>query len=952
MPLAHPFSFKEHAVKIALLTAVLSGSTLFGQQAQFDPGEEDDEESGEEILLREEFFHTRRAGGPDGSVPQDAYAKAVVEKTTLEQSFHALRKVMAPGSWTSVNPSGMFYARTNANYIAGRTNWIAFHPTNSNIMYCAAAGGGVWKTTDGGTTWQVTTDNLSSITCGAVAVDPLNPNIVYLGTGELNYSLDSYRGDGIFKSTNAGASWAKVATTSIVSYCSGIAINPSNSSIIYIAGDKGVYRSTDGGTSWASTGSGSNANCILLDPLNPLVLYASTGGTGVNSIRKSTDGGTNWATLTSGLPGSGNGRTQLAISASNPSILYASITNRSNSGLLGLYRTTDGGSNWTLQNSSTNYLGSQGWYDNAITVSPTNSNNVVVGGLDIYVSTDGGVSFAKKTVWSTASSSVFSHADIHFLGFNGSTLYCGSDGGVYRSTNGGNAWTDLNRTISTLQFQSADYDPTNPLKLYGGTQDNNLETSTDGGVTWIQRTTGDGGYSIVDPVNTSIVYGQYVQGSLKRSLNSGVSFAEIGPNGSTGGLFYNPYEMAPGDHNVIVFGRKEVWKTTSATTATSSSGWTEIASSATVGGNVSAIGISGTNPNKIYIGTSNGSIRVTTNNGSSWSSTTGLPYVSDFVVDPANDNVCYATFTGFSSSLHVYKTTNSGSSWTNITNNLPNIPVNTMVVVATLPRTIFVGTDLGVYESTNDGATWSSFNNALPAVAVFDLKYKENAMLLMAATHGRGCFMYDLSTALPVQLVSLTARVVDRRHVRIDWSTLTETNNYGFTVEKSPALTEAFQEIPGSFVQGHGTSLQRQDYSYTDALATGGSWRYRLQQKDLDGTTHYSDPISVDVLTGVDDKQLPADFALDQNYPNPFNPATIIRYAIPAGASVHLALYNTLGQHITTLVNREQQAGRYEVVLNAGELGSGVYFYRLHAKRSQSGPAGEFFDTKKLLFLR
>ncbi len=700
-----------------------------------------EEESGEEILARERYLYEHRAGGPGKTIPIDAYARAVQQHLALPKDRNDFASPTALVNWQSANPVGMFYARTNDNYIAGRTNSMAFHPTDPNTFYCAAAGGGMWKTTDGGVNWTPLTDFLTSLASGGIVLDPNNPNVLYYGTGEQNYSGDSWYGDGIYKSTNAGASWTKVATTSVGTKFSDIAIDKTNSSVVYAAGSLGVWKSLNAGGSWTTTSSGNSANCLIIDPTNTQVLYTTVGGSGVNAIKKSTDGGGTWTPLTTGVPSDGR-RTQLAMAPSDHNVLYASITN-SSGGLYGLYKTTDGGANWTQQSTSPNYLGSQGWYDNAVCVHPTTPDFVVVGGLDIYTSPNAGVTLTKRTTWSTSTSTNMAHADIHFLQYNGSVLYCGSDGGVYISTNDGVAWSDLNATLSTLQYQSADYDPTNTQRLYGGTQDNNLETSTNGGAMWIQRTTGDGGYSIVDPVTPSYVYGQYVQGSLKRSADYGVSFSEISPSGSTGGLFYNPYEMAPGDHNTIVYGQSDVWKTTSVQTVTSSSGWTQIATTGTVGGSVSAVGISHTNPDKIYVGTSNGRIHITTDNGANWATTTGYPKVSDFAVDPANDDICYATFTGFTATTHVYKTTNGGTSWFSVTGNLPNIPTSTIVLRTNAPRTLFVGTDLGVYKSTDDGTTWVSFNNALPTATVYDLKYKEGNQLLLAATHGRGCWTFD-----------------------------------------------------------------------------------------------------------------------------------------------------------------------------------------------------------------
>lgn len=733
-----------------LILIIFLGLIGFPVFAQEDEGHE----TPESIRQREEFVHIRRSGGPERSYTPNAYENALRHKETIVKDRDVQGSLTRSVNWLTANPKGMFYSRTGNNFIAGRTNSIAFISGQPNLMYIAAAQGGVWKTTNGGVNWIPLTDNLPTLACGDVVVNQSNPNVIYLGTGELNYSGDSQYGDGIFKSGDAGLTWVQVATGSQVgTRCSYMAIDPTNTNVVYFAGSLGVFKSTNAGLNWTNTNSNTNANCIFIDPNNTQVLYITTGGTNAGLIRKSTDGAASWTTLTSGLPGS-MGRIQLDVSKSNSQILFASVAAASGGSLVGLYRTTDGGTTWTQQASSPNYLGSQGWYDNAVTIHPTDPNIVIVGGIDLYVSTTGGSGLVQRSSWSTTNSQNMTHADIHRLAYNGTNLFCMSDGGVYKSTNNGLNWVDLNRDISTLQYQSADYDITNTQKLQGGTQDNNKMTSTNGGVDWDQRTTGDGGYTIVDPVNTNFVYGQYVNGSVQRSTNTGVSFSNITPSGSTGGLFYNPYEMAPGDHNTIVFGRANIWKTTNAQTATTGSGWTQIATTGVVGGSVSAIGISWTNINKIYIGTSNGRILVTSDNGSSWNTLTGYPYVSDFIVDAANDNICYATLGG-TSGQHVLKTTDGGATWNNITSNLPNIAANSIILRTASPRMIFVGTDIGVFQSIDEGASWVSFNSGLPAVEVYDMKYKQIAGIILAATHGRGCWTFDIGSVLGVDPYSV-----------------------------------------------------------------------------------------------------------------------------------------------------------------------------------------------------
>ncbi|MFI5144811.1 MAG: T9SS type A sorting domain-containing protein [Ignavibacteria bacterium] len=737
-----------------LALIVFSLSSFFFHQAAYAQDNSNPKLlSPEDLKSRDNYYYTRRAGGPGLTIPENAFDNAVRQMYLLPQDKNIPNSVTSTISWVAANPIGMFYARTNNNYISGRTNSIAFQNSNPNIFYIAAAGGGVWKTTDNGGTWQVLTDNLPNIASGDIEVDQANPNVLYYGTGELNYSLDSHYGNGIYKSTNAGVSWTQVATTAVGSYIGKIVIDPTNSNIIYAAGSSVVNKSTNAGANWITTPSGASSSSLLIDPTNTQTLYVSTGGSSSGSIQKTTDGGTTWTAAITGLPASNRGRTIIAMSNVNSQILYASISNSSTSALLGVYKTTDGANTWTLQASAPNYLGGQGWYDNAICVKTGDPNTVITGGLDLYVSTNSGVTLVQKSQWASSTSGNFTHADIHYLIYNGPNLYCMSDGGVYRSTNDGNNWTDLNHYISTLQYQGGDYDPTNPLKMYGGCQDNDKESTTDGGASWIQRTTGDGGYTVVDPVNTNYVYGQYVNGSLERSANSGIGYSEIRPSGSSGGLFYNPYEMAPGDHNTIVFGRSDLWETNNAQTCSQTSGWTNIASTSVISGNVSAIGISTQTINKIYVGTSNGRILVTTDNGATWATITGYPYVTDFAVDNTNDNICYASFGG-TGSTKVYKTTNGGVNWNNISNNIPSIAVNSLVLRNNAPRMLFAGTDLGVYQTTNEGTNWVSFSSGMPTTFVYDLKYKETAGIIMAATHGRGCWTFNLAQAIGIKPVS------------------------------------------------------------------------------------------------------------------------------------------------------------------------------------------------------
>jgi photosystem II stability/assembly factor-like uncharacterized protein len=664
--------------------------------------------------------------------------------------------------------------------VSGRLTGIAANPTNANVIYVAAAGGGVWKTINGGASWSPMTDRQATLSMGAIALAPSNPNIIYAGTGEANNSQDSFYGRGVLKSVDGGATWKLLGTTIFNRVAiSKIVVDPTNANTVYVAingnvsngtfssGKVGVWKSTDGGTNWKNTTTGianvdHNVDAfsdLVIDPSHPQTLYTAAGtifGSPGNGIYKTINGGTSW-TLAGDTPtGSSLGRIALAISKTSPQTLYASISISSGSHfgeLLEMLKTTNGGTHWSTLPNTPNYLGSsgfgQGWYDTTLAVDPKNANVAFAGGSSnggspgIIETTDGG------TNWNDIID-VFTgpHTDDHAMAFDANgKLLDGNDGGIWRLANPAptNAqWTDLNSNLQITQFTGIALHPSNPNVAYGGSQDNGTEKFI-GTLPWTQIAGGDGGFVRVNPASPNTVYHEFTGVSLQRSDDGGQTFMDVtsGINTSDLSNFYVPYVLDPSNSHRLLLGTNRVYQSVNQgdswapISAPGLNGWTSNAP-------IDSIAISKTKPATIYA-TAGGDIFVTFNNGAKWQKIdvpTAADHFSEIDVDPTNNLVAYVVrdqFNGGGASGHVFRTSNGGLTWKNITGNLPDIPANTLAID---PRTsiLYVGTDTSVFASINGGTSWVNFGNGLPDARVIELELNQFDNILAAGTHGRGMF--------------------------------------------------------------------------------------------------------------------------------------------------------------------------------------------------------------------
>jgi PKD repeat protein len=710
-----------------------------------------------------------------GTVPRERLVSALAYAEALRQQAVNGRMAGAiPGlNWTERGP----------NNVGGRTRAIMVDPNDPSYktVWAAGVGGGIWKTNDifaAEPVWTPVNDLFDNIAVTCIAFNPLNKQEMYFGTGEGYYNGDAIRGSGIWKTTNGGTTWSSLSSTLNVGnfrYVQRIAVHPVTGAV-YAATRNGLFRSTNGGTSWSKVlgnGTGAASDAIAdLEIASDNSIYAAIGIFSLDGIYKSSSGDAgSWTKLNTGangFPTTGFNRIEIAAAPSNSQVIYAVTHNSSTNGVGGIYQSVNGGTNWTQRTNpvdadggiGNDFTRGQAWYDLSMAVDPNNSNTLFIGGIDLFKSTNGGSSWQQISHWYGGFGFQEVHADQHTVVFQpGSSdiIYFGNDGGVFQTINGTASIPVIVPKISSYnvtQFYACAMNPTAySSQFLAGAQDNGSQQFAQPGInSTVEVTGGDGCYNHIDQDQPQFQFTSYVYNNYYRSTNGGATFGGLG-GGSNTGYFVNPTDYDDLNNNLYVshnggqYGR--------ILNIPASNAMTTVPISDFGTGRVTHVSVSPNTSNRVFFGLSNGRI-VRVDNAHSATPTsanitgTGMPTgsVSCIAIENGNDNHLLVTYTNYGVNS-AWETTNGGSSWTSVEGNLPDMPVRWALFNPNNSQQALLATEIGVWSTdmlSGTSTNWAPSNNGLANVKTNMLQIRTSDKLIIAATHGRGLYSSDVFT--------------------------------------------------------------------------------------------------------------------------------------------------------------------------------------------------------------
>ncbi len=725
-----------------------------------------------------------------------AFVTSAAEKTATKEDTAKSKDPMQSGTFT-----GLKFRSIGPSLMSGRISSIAVNPQDHSNYYIAAASGGVWKTTNSGTTWDPIFDGEGSYSIGCIVIDPNNPLVLWVGTGENNSQRSVGYGDGIYRSDDAGKTWKNMGLKKS-EHIARIVIDPRNSNVVYAAsqgplwgpgGDRGLYKSTDGGKTWncvLSISENTGVSDLVMDYKNPDILYTTSyqrrrhvwtliDGGPESAVHKSTDAGATWNKLKNGLPGVDLGRVGLALSPVDNRVVYAVVEAAQGKG--GFFRSVDAGANWEKRG---DYVSGSPQYYQTIYADPFDVDRVYSMDVLLMVSDDGGKTFTRLGERSK-------HVDNHAMWIDPSDArhyLVGSDGGLYESFDRGQTW-NFKANLPITQFYDVTVDNSYPFYyIYGGTQDNSTlggpsRTRNASGITnadWFITTGGDGFQSRVDPEDPNIVYSESQYGYLVRYDRRTGEEVGIQPQPAKGELslrwnWDSPLIISPHSHTRLYFAANRLFRSDDRGDSWSAiSGdltrqidrnqlevmgkiWSVDAvaknASTSLYGNCVALSESPLKEGIIYVGTDDGLIHVTEDGGQKWRKIEKFPgipertYVSRIIASQHNVNLLYASFDNHKMadfSPYLLKSTDAGKTWISIAGNLPtNGPVLAIAEDHIDADLLFVGTEFGAFFTIDGGKKWIQFKGGLPVISVRDIAIQKRENDLVLATFGRGFYVLD-----------------------------------------------------------------------------------------------------------------------------------------------------------------------------------------------------------------
>lgn len=713
---------------------------------------------------RWEWYWKQRVG-LSGQFPPAHHLAAEYQKMR-QHSIHS-KVASVGGQWTYNGGSN----KPDANI--GRVNCVAFHPTDPNTLWVGSPNGGLWKTTDHGISWSTTTDWLPQIAVSDVVINPQNPNIMYLasGDGDAVGPPSSGKAMHILKSTDGGLTWSHTVSswsTTPQPLIRRLLIDPVNPQVIIAATSSGIHRSNDAGGTWAKMLTSEWFIDVEFKPGNSNVVYASTKSF-PSKIFVSTNNGITWtqaATLNNCI------RTELAVSPADPNRVLA-VSTATNAGLGGFWLSNNSGATYTqvvTGNCSNNLLGynyqgsgcgGQGGYDLALALDPLDANKAWVGGINTWQSSDGGYTWNIKNVWTIHQTTTVPtiHADKHFLAFSPhhpNRLYECNDGGIFFTPDNGVTWTDITSNLGISEIYRLSTSATTPSMTICGFQDGGTKVRINGA--WGHLFGGDGMECIIDPTDPNTLYYSSQNGLIVKTTNGGInvfymalsSFMGVGPHGW--GDWTTPFVMHPTDPNTILMGKSSMFMSVNGGTT-----WTTMDPNYNFNGFVNSIACALSNPQVVYA--SSGPYFHRTTNGTTWqSATTFTDNITSIVVKPNDPQTVWVTLGGYSAGQKVMKSADGGTTWTNVSAGLPNIHMNCILYQPNSNNGIYVGTDLGVFYRDEAMPAWLQYGTGMPNVGVTEMEISKSDGLIWAATYGRGLWAIEpYCSAVPQPTVSVSA---------------------------------------------------------------------------------------------------------------------------------------------------------------------------------------------------